>query len=132
MTKPPVGGFIPGKPFGEKEPSMTNLQAAQDESDDLVYDPTTGHALDVLPPSWVLPASWLVGDAPTDVSSVENAREPIPTDRLLDVNKAARYCGCHPNTIYQATKAGALRCRRIGRLKKWTIPDLDEWTEGAR
>jgi excisionase family DNA binding protein len=101
-----------------------------DAADDLVYDPATGHALDVIPPSWLVPS--LAADERTDEPSVESAPEPIPTDRLLDVTEAARYVGCHPNTIYDATKAEALRCRRIGRLKKWTIPDLDEWTEVAR
>ncbi|HXH89698.1 MAG TPA: helix-turn-helix domain-containing protein [Gaiellaceae bacterium] len=51
-------------------------------------------------------------------------------DRLLDVNEAARYVGCHANTIYAAAQSGALRCRKVGRLRRFTVSDLDAWTGG--
>lgn len=55
----------------------------------------------------------------------------VPRDRLLDVHVAAAYCGVHENTIYEAAKSGALVCRRIGRLRRFTVTDLDAWTGGA-
>jgi excisionase family DNA binding protein len=51
--------------------------------------------------------------------------------RLLEAEEAARYVGCHRNTIYEAAKSGALTARRAGRLVRFTVADLDAWTRGA-
>lgn len=93
------------------------------EQDDLVYG-SDGFPLDVLPASWF--------DGERQLTTVEPELEPIPDDRLLDVNAAATYVGVHANTIYDAAKRGALRCRRVGRLRRFTVEDLDIWTRGAR
>lgn len=75
----------------------------------------------------VIPASWLEAD---EVDAEQVPPTPILADRLLDVNEAARYVGCHANTIYAAAQSGALRCRKVGRLRRFTVSDLDAWTGG--
>ena len=52
--------------------------------------------------------------------------------RLLTAKEAAACVQCHPNTIYQAVKSGALRSRGFGRMLRFTIADLDAWTKGQR
>lgn len=54
-----------------------------------------------------------------------------PREALLDAKEAAAYAGVHTNTIYEAAKAGRLPCRKVGRLRRFTVADLDAWT-GAR
>lgn len=90
---------------------MPNLATRQDD--------------DGLPPD-LLPATWF---EPEDEEPVEVA--VVPQDRLLDVHAAAAYCGVHENTVYEAAKSGALACRRIGRLRRFTVADLDAWTGGG-
>jgi excisionase family DNA binding protein len=54
-----------------------------------------------------------------------------PREPLLDAKGAAAYAGVHPNTVYEAAKAGRLSCRKVGRLPRFTVADLDAWM-GAR
>jgi excisionase family DNA binding protein len=51
---------------------------------------------------------------------------------LLTAKEAAAYVGVHTNTIYNAAKSGDLRYRAIGRLRRFTVADLDDWTQGRR
>lgn len=51
-------------------------------------------------------------------------------EALLDVDAPAAYVGVHRNTVYEAAKAGKLRYRSVGRLRLFTIADLDDWTGG--
>jgi excisionase family DNA binding protein len=51
-------------------------------------------------------------------------------EALLDVHAAAAYLNVHKNTIYEAAKHGKLKYRSVGRLRRFTIADLDEWTSG--
>ncbi|MEJ7568419.1 MAG: helix-turn-helix domain-containing protein [Gaiellaceae bacterium] len=53
------------------------------------------------------------------------------TDRLLDVKDAASFVGCHPNTVYAAVKAGALKSHGYGRMRRFTRADLHAWTEAS-
>jgi excisionase family DNA binding protein len=48
----------------------------------------------------------------------------------MTVKEAAQYVGVHPNTVYAAAKCGRLRFRAVGRLRRFTIDDLDAWTRG--
>jgi excisionase family DNA binding protein len=74
------------------------------------------------------PMSLNGGDLQSQVE-VESAPSP-PADRLLTAAEAATYCGVHRNTIYEAAKAGQLRFRPIGRLRRFTREDIDDWTRG--
>jgi excisionase family DNA binding protein len=64
--------------------------------------------------------------------------EPVPMigrtlpSALLTAHEAAAYVGVHANTIYNAAKSGDLRYRAIGRLRRFTVADLDDWTQGRR
>lgn len=93
----------------------------QIESDDLVYDPATGEALDVIP------ASWFGELREVESAPEEHVQAPLG-ERLLTAQEAARYVGCHANTIYDAAKSGRLSFRAIGRLRRFTVNDLDAWT----
>lgn len=61
----------------------------------------------------------------------DNATGPAAAERLMTAREAADYCRVHPNTIYLAAQSGELRSRRIGRLRRFTVADLDEWTRSA-
>jgi excisionase family DNA binding protein len=69
-------------------------------------------------------SAWLAGLSPT----VPHEVEPPTSPRLLNVDEAAAYVGCHSNTVYAAVKRGDLAARRVGRLVRFTIEDLDQWT----
>ncbi|HZQ66258.1 MAG TPA: helix-turn-helix domain-containing protein [Gaiellaceae bacterium] len=67
---------------------------------------------------------WSQGSAP------ERYARSDGIEQLLTAGEAAAFVGVHPNTIYLAAKTGALHCHRVGRLRKFTIPDLLTWTGG--
>ena len=96
------------------------IQRLQTEHDDLVYHAATGEALDQIPPSWL-------GELHEEQSAEVVAMPPMG-ERLLTAQEAARYVGCHSNTIYDAAKGGRLSFRAIGRLRRFTVEDLDAWT----
>ncbi len=60
--------------------------------------------------------------------------EQVHTKRLLSVEEAAAYLGLSPRTLYNgiAPKAKhpfAVRCKRIGKLVKFDIRDLESYVE---
>jgi excisionase family DNA binding protein len=61
-------------------------------------------------------------------SLAENDRSSRLSAGLIDVKAAAAHVGVHRNTIYEAVKRGDLKVRRVGRLLRFTIDDLDQWT----
>ena len=71
------------------------------------------------------------GEATPTLEPRGRRAEPPETERLhrlLDVDAAADYVGVHRNTIYEAARLGDLVVRRVGRLVRFTIDDLDRWT----
>jgi excisionase family DNA binding protein len=75
---------------------------------------------------------WLTGGLPADKDEQPTGRQtavPGSAGRLLNVNQAADYVGVHRNTVYEAVKRGRLVARRVGRLVRFTIEDLDAWTK---
>lgn len=89
-----------------------------DEDDELTYG-DDGLPLDVFPPSWFSGEAVRIG--------TREAAAPIG-ERLLTAQEAARYVGCAANTVYDAAKAGRLSFCAIGRLRRFTVEDLDAWT----
>src|SRR5262245_49237149 len=55
-----------------------------------------------------------LGSPPPEVET------PTTRDRLLTVDEAASFVGCHTNTIYLAASSGELPCHRVGRLRRFT------------
>ena len=62
-----------------------------------------------------------------DAGEVDPAQAPEPQPLLLDAVEAAIYARCHKNSVYAAVKRGDLATRRVGRLMRFTVADLDEW-----
>jgi len=58
----------------------------------------------------------------------------MPTKRLLSVEEAATYLGLSPRTIYNAVarrskKPFPIKPKRVGRLVKFDIRDLERYVE---
>ena len=48
-------------------------------------------------------------------------------DRWLSVDEICRYLGVSNDTIYKWIKEKGMPARRVGRLWKFKITDIDEW-----
>ena len=54
-----------------------------------------------------------------------------PTKRLIGVREVATYLGLRPQTVYNMVCSGRfpIKHKRIGRLLKWDIKDVDLYVD---
>ncbi len=52
--------------------------------------------------------------------------------RMLGVQELSKYLGLRPQTIYNKVSAGdfPIRHKRLGRLLRWDIRDIDSYLDG--
>ena len=53
----------------------------------------------------------------------------LDNKRLLSVEEAAEYYGCHPDTIRRQLKAGSIQCIKLGRVFRISRKVLDDMIE---
>lgn len=56
-------------------------------------------------------------------------RPPMTESRLLTVEQAAEYLGCGRSTVYVMLDTGQLPSLKIGKLRRISRTDLDDWIE---
>ena len=52
-------------------------------------------------------------------------------ERFIDLKQAATLLQLHPDTVKKKTKAGEIPGRKIGRVWKYRVSELDAWVRSA-